>query len=349
MTHGSAPDASALKEMIDEAGLSFRQNSVSWILKCPRCLKKDKLYIRKRDGRFVCWYCASVDGYQGRPEFALKDLLPLPLKEICRRLYGSGVTHSHEFSVRLPLLVDFFDEFDTIPDLLKPLPHMPFPLDFLRIDEDGSEKGVAYLQGRGVDLETAVRLGFMYHPATLRVVFPVAVNGVVVGWQARLIEQDHGIDATGRLWSVPKILTPKGFDRGRAMMFQDSLTGSDHAIITEGPMDAIKASVCGGAVATMGKFMSEEQVRIVRAAGVKRVYLGQDPDAAGEVTRLCRLFHGLDIYRLLPSVGRKDLGAMSKVEVLGAFRSAQKITTGNVFLPPLSDRLTVQREVAAGA
>jgi hypothetical protein len=331
-------DTAALRELVEGSGLSHRKNSVSWIFTCPKCEKRDKLYIRQRDGRFICWTCATTIGYQGRPEFALRDLLRMPLADLRVRLYGEdGHHYSPGNNLALPDLADFFSPQESIPFDLVPLKEMPFPLDFYPIDEPEATRGREYLAGRGIDLPLAVKYGLRYHPLESRVIFPVVVDGVNVGWQARTILPTKVITADGTPRTILKVVTPKGVDRNRCVMFQDNLKGSRHAILTEGPIDAIKADLCGGNIATMGKSVSGGQLQLLRASGIKRIYLGVDPDAAAEMTRLCREFADIEVFQVTPAEGFEDLGAMPLEGVLQRFRAARRISAANVFLPPLRD------------
>lgn len=337
------PDLAALRLLIEGSGVRKRANNRSWIFTCPRCSKKDKLYIRKTDGRFVCWHCSSDEnaaGYQGRPEFALRDLLGLALDDICLRLYGEG-TPSYETGGRviLPDLADFFDDAEEAPYDLIPLPLQVLDFEFHELDEPGAEKGRAYLENeRGVPLEVAKRYGIMYHPRDRRVIFPIKVDNRLVGWQGRLIEDHHYIDGeTGEECEGLKILTyPPALDRNRCLMFQDRLIGHDTAILTEGPLDGIKADLCpAGNVPAMGKKVSPGQIAIIKER-CKKVYLGLDPDAAGEFTRLAREFSDLEVRKLVPPDGFDgDLGKMTFAGVLERFRTAPLVRSANIFLPPL--------------
>jgi DNA primase len=332
-------DTTALKSLVEDSGISYRKNSVSWIFDCPKCNKRDKLYMRQRDGRFVCWFCATTINYQGRAEFALRDLLGVSLADIKLRLYGEDGHHYSPGNILgLPPLEDFFSPAEYIPFDIIPLKEMPFPLDYYPIDEPEARRGREYLEGRGVDMALAQKYGLRYYPLDCRVIFPILVEGRVIGWQGRSILPEKVIDAEGIERRVLKILTPKGVDRNRVLMFQDNLKGSEHAVVGEGPFDGIKADLCGGNVATMGKSVSKGQIQLIKnTPGMKRVYLAIDPDAAAELTRLCREFSDFEVFHMIPSGGFEDFGAMSPESVLDCFRVARRVRPANVFLPPLLD------------
>jgi hypothetical protein len=107
-------------------------------------------------------------------------------------------------------------------------------------------------------------------------------------------------------------------------MFQDRLQGSKHAVLTEGPFDALKGHLVGGNVASMGKDVSARQLDIIVRSGVRALYVGLDRDAAKEVGRIVRDLHGtLDLYRLLPPPHRDDLGECTMEEVAHQFHTAE--------------------------
>jgi DNA primase len=124
-----------------------------------------------------------------------------------------------------------------------------------------------------------------------------------------------------------------GDKRDRVLMFADRLTGSDHAVLCEGPMDALKAHLCGGNVATMGKVVHRNQIALIRNAGIGKIYLALDPDAAAETGKLVSEI-GIDMecYQILPPPGREDLGECTPKEVYSAMLGARRVTAAHVFI-----------------
>lgn len=327
----------ALAKLIKDSGIPHKASGLSWIFTCPRCVKKDKLYIRKTDGRFVCWYCATISGYQGRPDRALADLTSLPITEVRRRLYDGDVSEGAfiELPDYEPILFPYDEE---RPEAFEPLKQVAFPLEFVPIDHPHAARGRAYLEQREIPLTLAVEYGLQYYPQDRRVIFPIVVGGQLVGWQARTIEPSEWVDEqTGAVRRRPKILTSPGVDRARVLMWQDRLVGSTHAVLTEGPIDALKCHLCGGNVASMGKSVSLGQLRVLWESGVRRVYLALDPDAAAEITRLCRELCGLEVYLMSVPKSFDDFGAMSLAAVRRAFHEAQPVNAGFAFAPLLDD------------
>lgn len=325
-------DVKALRKLIEESGVSFSQSANSWIFTCPKCEKKNKLYIRKKDGRFVCWVCAETEGYKGAPEYALKDLLDLPISHIKTLLYG-GVTTSAldgmiHVTIRDPYEPRPIDD-DEDGGILK---QAYWPIDYLPIDEPGARKGLDYVSKRGIDLATAIKYQLRYSPTKRRVAFPIVVGGILTGWQARAIGETCGVTDEGNIWSTPKILTSPGVDREHLLMYQDNLIGSPHAVICEGPVDGIKADLCGGNVVTMGKAVSSGQIKTLLSYGVSSIYLALDPDAAAEIPRLISEFGDIPVYNMEIPKQFKDIGEMSPSEVLELFRSAKQVSAASLFV-----------------
>jgi hypothetical protein len=323
------PKEGAIKELLLEGGIKFRQGAKSLVMRCPLCNKKDKLYIRISDGRFVCWHCQETEGFEGAPEFALAKLLTLSLTEIQQRLYG--------FEFKAVRHLDFHFKEDQEEDdeviverLETPPVAMVYPPDFYPLTSPQGRPGALYLESRGIGPGLWETYGLQYCAPLRRVIFPIREKGAVVGWQARMIDPDTRIDSrTGKTIHMAKILTTIATEglRNRVVMFAERLEGSSHAIIAEGPVDALKCHLCGGNVATMGKGVSDGQLaRILSVPTIKTIYLGLDPDASFESRELVKKLRGTHEVRMLfPSRGAKDLGDMSCEAVLEAFQEAPRV------------------------
>ena len=323
-----------LKDIIETGGVGYKQNSRSYIFTCPRCNKQNKLYIRKSDGRFCCFRCAETDRFRGRPEYALAELFGWPLSEVRRRLYGDDYETKSVDDLLNFQLYDFWGEDDEVTeDVTASIPTALYPMDFYPIDDPKSVRGRDYLeQERGVSIALAKRYGLRYCPPTRRVIFPVEVHGRLLGWQARSVIKTEFYDESGELHTIPKILGNTDLKRELTVMFGDRLKYSEHAVVCEGPLDAIKADLCGGNIATMGKSISAAQIEIILNSGVSKVYLALDPDAASDMERLCQAFGDLKLYHLLPPRGCKDLGEASPEAVLKAFQNAPRISNATCFV-----------------
>jgi DNA primase len=327
-------DPAVLESFILDHGLSHKKNSVSFILECPRCLKKDKLYIRRKDGRFICFVCAETENFRGRAEYALSELCSQPLWQTIEELYGESQDVPE--SGRLELDLDFGESLDedTVLESDIPIPTMQYPLDFYPIGySPKAKRGLDYLESRGITKEIAMEYDLRYHPQDRRVVFPIKINGKLVGWQKRLIIENKTWDEENGKWlETPKILSSVGIPRDRTLMFADSLKNSPHAIICEGPIDALACARLGGAVAAMGKVISKGQIDLILASGVKKVYLALDPDAAAETKKLLSTLSDLECFLLEPPSGKKDMGECTKEEINHAFLNAPLLNPGHLFI-----------------
>lgn len=330
-----ALDIKALERLIETGGAPFKSKGRSWVFACPRCRKPEKLWIRKSDGRFVCWYCREIEGYEGRPEYALRDLLGKPLDEICEILYGAQTIVTPDTRLQIDL-IDWFAE-DEQDDMLvlrevEAWRQISWPGEIYPIDAPEAKLGREYLEARGIPGDISAVYGLHYWPQKRRVIFPVEMDGKLVGYQARTILPTEYVDQeTGETYTIPKIVTSTDLKRDRALMFYPRLHGVGHAVLCEGPVDAIKAHKCGGNVATMGKAVTRQQLGLLRNAGAKRIYLALDPDAADETRLLAEELGDLELFLLEPPRGQKDLGDCTFDEVYEAFRSARRIRPGMMF------------------
>jgi len=330
----------ALRSYIKDNGLKHKENSVSYIFTCPRCEKKEKLYIRKSDGRFVCWYCKEIDGYRGRCEYALADLMGVPVSEVQAALFGAGwAPNSLELEVELR---DWYGEGDEAPDESETiLERVEWPWNFYPLDHKHSERGRQYLLGRGVPIEIAQSYGIRYCPEKRQVIFPVQQHGRLYGWQGRVLYPAKCVDEDGNKIEVVKSPTSKGLKADHVLMFADRLADVDHAIVAEGPFDGLKAHLCGGNVVTMGKGISRHQIQLLKNSGKRKIYCGLDPDAADDTARLVKeLDTGQEVYVFPdlppPPLGsedqKMDLGRLSMEEVYDLFRRAIRVGASHLFV-----------------
>jgi hypothetical protein len=325
-------DPDILLQFLKETGLKYTQTARSYVFTCPRCQGKKKLYVAKSNGRFACWKCKETDNYQGNPAIAFADLLSRPIKEIKTRLFGGA-----DVAVKLYLdvrLRDFFGDDEELDDDAVTVATTSWPYDYLPIEHPHAARGAEYLRGRGIPTPMAVEYGIRYCPKDRRVIFPVQAAGDLYGWQARIIVANKFVDEEGNAREIPKIVSSTGIPRDKTLMFADRLQGVDHAVLCEGPVDAIKAHLCRGNVAAMGKAVTKEQVRLLINAGVRKLYLALDPDAAAETQRLVRdNFDDFEIYNMIAQGGDKpDLGAMEFSDVSDLFRAARRIEPGRIFI-----------------
>lgn len=323
-----------IRALLQESGVGFKTNGKSFICSCPRCGKAQKLYIRRQDGRFVCWHCREIDGFHGKAEYALSELCSLPLHEVRKQLYGDESTRPAVMYLDLDL-GDFAEE-DEYIDLPQQavLKSIPWPLGMVDIDHPLAARGVQYLEKRGITLDIAKLYGIRYNPIQQRVVFPLESRGNLYGYQERIIDGDkpYWNAIQQRVVKPIKAFTSTDAPRDRVLMFADRLQGSKHCILTEGPIDAMKAHLCGGNVATLGAAVTKAQLDLIRNSGVSKIYMGLDPDAWEEVNRLRKELVDLTVYDLRPPAPFKDLGEMSMEQVYQLFQQAPVLHPNDLVL-----------------
>lgn len=304
-------DAVGLSKFIKDAGISYKQTSNSYIFTCPRCSKRDKLYIRKKDGRFICFYCHENDHFSGKVEYALSEILNLSIGEIRQHLYQK------EFIKKAtPIYLDIQTNQENYEEKKEQtFVTLSWPFESYPLDHPYSVKGLTYLESRGIPLAIALQYGLRYFPQQSRILFPVYHQHRLCGWQGRVISNIQ-----------PKVLSSKNLPTSHLVMFEDRLQTNHHIVVCEGPIDAIKAHLCGGNIATMGKMVGKHQIELLLSYNPSKIYLALDPDAANETNRLLQEFGDYECYLLWPSKGKKDLGELSFEEVYELFIKAPKIT-----------------------
>lgn len=179
-----------------------------------------------------------------------------------------------------------------------------------------------YWDGRGLSkaIQTAFDLG--YDPIENEAIIPVRnIDGALMGVVRRRLEKDYG----------PKYLYYKGFPR-KTSLFASWLVakkGADHAVITEGSLDAVSVWQAGfPAVAQYGSSISREQVVLLRRLGISRVTLFYDNDRAGQEANLSAmpLLRDFLVYVVRYSEGDpKDPGGMDNKTITSRIDGAKLI------------------------
>jgi hypothetical protein len=313
-------DPERLEALIRNAGIAFRTNAKSFIFTCPLCDKADRLWMYRATGRFKCYHCATSKGFRGAPEFALKELTGRKIEDLRKELYGDEVVPAGYF-----LGFDFNDygeEDDTVEDIS--FTPMEWDANCKPLDHPHSARGVAYLEKkRGIPLSVAMQYRIRYNPVERAVAFPVYVDGVLVGWQYRVVYDPKP--------NQLKVWTEGENFRENAVMFAERLLDCSHAVLCEGPVDALKAHLVGGNVASMGKEVSNGQIRMLLNAGVRKLYLALDPDAAGAIDPLLERFEGASVHLVKLPPGYKDIGEMTMEAARDAILSSGPIHRGMMF------------------
>ena len=320
-------DQLVLKQIIERGAVPYKEGAISFILNCPRC-RKQKLYIRKSDGRYICFVCKNKYSMSGKAEYILNELYSISIEELREKLYG---TSTYDFKSSLELNIQ--DPWESpLEDVEYALPEMQFPEDFVDLSNSLFKDGLDYLNGRGITQEIVSKYDIRFAYNKNRVIFPVKVDNKLYGWQARYIKNTNFTDSSGNLIKIPKMVTSTGLKKDFFLMFQDNLKNSDHCVLAEGPISSLKAEMCGGNVASMGKNVSNNQLNIIKSK-VSKLYIALDPDAMSEVEGIARKMYGEmdEIYYLAPPKGKEDLGEASYEEVFDQFMHAERLC-GQVFI-----------------
>lgn len=172
-----------------------------------------------------------------------------------------------------------------------------------------------YLATRGINFETAERLGVGYDERMNRIVIPVHHGDQLVGWQKRSIpasEEWPGTEPPKGTGHVPKYLNPPGFPKHQVLYNLNRVVerGEREVILVESPFSVIKAEALGipNAVASFGASPSGEQLAQLRR--FDKVYVWYDDDDAGyrgASLAIEGLLHYTNVILVSPD-GNEDLG-----------------------------------------
>lgn len=196
-----------------------------------------------------------------------------------------------------------------------------------------------YLLSRGFDLGELSRTwnvlyceeaGPAYPVANNRLIIPVIMNDLWVGWQAR------AVPGLGSSWGddAPKYFTMPGLRKSRLVYNHDLARKQPFVVICEGPTDVWRVGPAG--VALLGKQASPEQLRLIAAGwSGKPVVALLDADAAAEsdllVAQLRRVSSGGVVQIRLPQ--GQDPGDMNRQELWALIR--EQAARQQVDLPPV--------------
>lgn len=301
--------------------LPKKENARSFIFDCPCCGSSEKLYIEKSNGRSICFRHKTEECPTAKTPIAkvLSLISEVPIDKVKSEISDKITVVPGEN------LMDLFKDKGVVSQVdvpLDPINSSDLPADAKPILWKEAGPGQEYLVGRGIDLSTASKYGVLYSPGMRRVVFPVIHDSKIYGWQARTI--DAGVEP--RMYNLP------GRWKNRTLMFYDNMKASDHVIVAEGAVSAMKFELVGGFVATMGKSISKLQIEHVVFSGAKKVYLALDRDAVdemvslvGEVLKLTN--YGTQCYLIKVPPHRDDFGDCTYEECKKAFEEADLIDT----------------------
>lgn len=278
------------------------KKGLEYIVKCPFCGKNSKLYINPMHGLYVCFKC----GESGSAESLLGQL----------NFQTQVVTRQ----------------------ILTPLPtDIPPPGDMCDLlSLDSNHPAILYLTHRGFNprelndvfgvrycLAGRVFAGIYNTSNTL--VFPLWMDGRLIGWQSRLLYNPEKLteeeceviglpqDEDGDYVKPPKYWTSPGLEKGRAFFNYDWACQSEVVVITEGVFDSMAVGRCD--VATLGKGVTDFQTRMIMARWKVAVILLDPGDADAEMlqleSRMGRVLHAVRV----DLKGYKDAGEAPRKEI----------------------------------
>jgi hypothetical protein len=314
-----------IEEFLKKHKITIRPLSArSYIFDCPSCGGKNKLYIEKKTGYSVCFKqeaerCPSPGS---NAAYALGLVSGISYADVKKELYLEEIELSEKDEIRVNWDQDALKE-----EEIEPLKPCGLPLDMALITNPRAAEGLAYLSKRGISTQLALKHSVTYSPSMRRVIFPVIMDGVMYGWQGRAIDQ---VAKEDRMYNLP------GRWKTATLMFYDNLKGKDWAVLAEGPISAIKFAEVGGYVASMGKNVSPKQLDLIKAAGVKKLFLALDRDAADKMVSIEKYLnkdgHSVQCFIVPVPTHRDDFGEATYEENLEAFMNAQDFDKDGIYV-----------------
>jgi Toprim-like len=320
---------SKIKQIISEQGLNFKEKPRTIYTVCPDCNRSDKLSILKANGFTIC-YRGSCEFKGPRPFYQwLMKTAKITADAAMDKIYNDyDQEYSEEVQLKLNLKNDLPEHLESEQNIYP----VEWPLAFTEtLDSPSSKLGVLYLESRGISKDIGKKYKIWFNYINQRIIFPIYRENTCIGWQARSINSNV----------IPKMLNSTGFQRASSVMFIDNVKEDDFVIITEGPIDAIKFDLCGNTVATMGKIISEKQIKIIMEKNPKKIYLALDDDAAPEMRKLQSKIqvpvYKIDVpesakQRCLLQNKKADFGECTFEECLEAFKNSRQLSHLNTVL-----------------
>lgn len=300
-----------LRKKFGEVRKNRGRNGTEYLVRCPWCSGKWKLYINPacKGGVFNCYKCSESGGLRTLiADFKSDDAPAAPVREepLPTNVDSPGLTVPLEGLSADNLGIQY----------LTNIRKRPFdPIELSR------EYGVRYCtQGK------TYHLGETVYNTTNTLIFPVWMFNELVGWQSRLLYtpdtmedwqcENFGFtkDEEGKWLLPPKYLTNPGFSKGRVLWNFDKARRWKFAVTTEGVFDGMATG--GPAVATFGTGISEGQANLLKEYW-EAVIILLDPDGtAAQVKELVgRLRRAVTVVPVMLGGGYKDPGDTPTQEI----------------------------------
>lgn len=314
-------------KILEEEGIGYRSNERTIYTKCPECGRDDKFSVLKDNGASICYRGSCSFGKKWFTDWIVATT-GCTYKQAKDRL-SNKTTHEENENLLSTLNFDAFSVDEAVKkteqETLKPI---EWPMFFT---EEPSGEGLQYLKARGIG-DIANKYHVRYSKEYRRVYFPIMMDGKCYGWQARAID---------KVPDSERMRNNTGFRRESLVMFLDNVKQGGHVIICEGPVDALKFDKVGGAVATMGKVVTNKQLDLILSKNPQKVYLALDDDAANEMNSLIKKIN-LPLFKInIPFTAKErcakinkkaDFGECTFEECENAFLTAEKLDELSFFI-----------------
>lgn len=151
-----------------------------------------------------------------------------------------------------------------------------------------------------------IKKGYSFGP---RLIFPIYQSGTYRGFQGRTIYKN----------TDPKYIGASNMDRRTIIYNYDiAFAQSERLVITEGFLDQIRTG--DTAIATLGKIITKEQLRLIKLGNFKKVIVFLDDDARKEsYANAKKLSSRFSTYVARPT--KKDPGEMTRDEIEYVFEN----------------------------
>lgn len=223
---------------------------------CWYCSRKQKVFFNVNKMIGFCVACEKTISLQT----IAVELAGVRIKEIQSFIDEHQAAERAALGFREAMLNGLLG--DGIGQAEESLPEIPLPKEYRSLQEGADSvvgrKAIAYLMGRGFDLDVLYRMCFGYCSSGLfdnRVIVPFWEDGKIVYWQAR--------DFTGKVPDKDKIRNPELRDtahgKSDVLFNYDGARELDHVILTESWGSALATGKYG--MGLNGKNMSGVQLR----------------------------------------------------------------------------------------
>ncbi len=312
--------AGMLQRFLDKHGVQYTEGKRAFITSClnPTCGKEDHCYIWKSDAGAVCFRC----GCNWRWKKVVSLISGCSYRDSYEVFFGQGagdsIVSGIDVNTLFPHEIEEHDDNPLVPVLIGP--------DFISARD--SQRALEYLASRGiVNGRLIVDYDLRYNAAMDAIVFPIIKDGKNYGWQARRVDPKE---------NELRLISQQSFLKSKFLLNYDRAKKYKRIVVVEGPFDCLhcedyEKGITG--VASLGKNISSDQIKLILDLPSPQIYLGLDPDASEEVYEVVRRIGlGKSLYRIWPPRHRKDFGECTREEMLESVLSAVPVTAQSDFL-----------------